>query len=114
MDFINDGMTTVEDEGNNLFATTQLNEPLETIMKKITLSLAASVLALGLAAPAFAQSSDSDNRIADYGLSKGVIVESFGSTNAAADVLVTKSGKRFSTGDYVDESVEERNQRSSN
>jgi hypothetical protein len=87
---------------------------METIMKKITLSLAASVLALGLAAPAFAQSSDSDNRIADYGTRKDVVVESFGSTNAAADVLFKKSGKRLSTGDYVDESVEERNQRSGN
>lgn len=83
-------------------------------MKKITLSLAAAALAIGLAAPAFAQSSDTDNRNADYGPRKDVIVESFGSTNAAADVLVTKSGKRFSTGDYVDESVEERNQRSGN
>jgi hypothetical protein len=107
-------MTTVENEENDLFATTQLNEPLETIMKKITLSLAASVLALGLAVPAFAQSSDSGNRNADYGPLNEAVVESFGSSKAAADVIVTKSGKGFATGDYVDESVEVRNQRSSN
>jgi hypothetical protein len=80
-------------------------------MKKITLSLAAAALAIGLAAPAFAQSSDTDNRIADYGVRKDVSVQSFGTTKPAADVLVTKSGKRFVTGDYVDETNEERSQR---
>jgi hypothetical protein len=77
------------------------------------LSLAVSALALGLTAPAFAQSSDSSNRVIDYGPSKEVHVQSFGASKAFAEVRVKKLPKRFSTGDFVDESVEERNQRSS-
>jgi hypothetical protein len=81
-------------------------------MKTFTLTLAAAALAIGLAAPAFAQSSDSDNRIADYGVRTEITVKSFGNTQPASDVLVTKSGKRFSTGEYVDEPNVERSQRS--
>jgi hypothetical protein len=86
---------------------------METIMNKIAFALAAT-LALGVAAPAFAQSQDSSNRIADYGTRTESVSSDFGGTEAFKAVKLGKAGKSLNTGDYIDETLEEKNQRTSN
>jgi hypothetical protein len=78
-------------------------------------TLAASVLALGLLAPAsFAASTDCsevNNRVADYGTCS--VDNSPAATNAFSATAVD-AGSAGPVGDYVDETPAESNQRSNN
>jgi hypothetical protein len=81
-------------------------------------TIAASILALGLLAPvAMAMDgpagSEVNNRNADYGLQYRKNMPVLQSTKAFTAV-VFQNGKRVSIGDFIDETTEETNQRSSN
>lgn len=80
-------------------------------------TLAASILALGLLAPvAMAMDgpagSEVTNHIADYGMQYRKNMPILQSTKALK-VLGFENGRRASVGDFVDETTEETNQRSS-
>ena len=80
-------------------------------------TLAASVLAIGLMAPvAMATNgpagSEVNNRTADYGMQFRKDMPVLQSTKAFKTVIL-ENGKRVSVGDFIDETTEEKNQRSS-
>jgi hypothetical protein len=80
-------------------------------------TLAASVLALGLLAPVAnamdgSAGSEVNNHVADYGMQYRKNMPVLQSTKALK-VLVLPNGRRASVGDFIDETTEETNQRSS-
>ncbi len=81
-------------------------------------TIAASLLAIGLLAPVAMATDESagsevNNRNADYGqhYRKDMPVLQ---TTKAFKAVVFENGKRVSVGDFIDETTEEKNQRSSN
>ena len=80
-------------------------------------TLAISVLALGFLAPAAIAmdgpaGSEVTNHVADYGMQyrKNMPVLQ---TTKAFNAVIFENGKRVSIGDFIDETAEEKNQRSS-